>query len=158
MGLAYQGGEFMSAGDEDQRTQAPESHAEARTQEGGKITTPRSTPILPQGGGRKGARGYMQSREPAVKRLIEEQGLLGRTRTPRTHFISYPVFYHITFPSPSHYTRYPDRRPMGPATRAIRSRGPHPVRPPLVIVNYLYRSCFRSGIDGSAPRPCHSQR
>ena len=40
----------MSAGDEDQRTQAPESHAEARTQEGGKITTPRSTPILPQGG------------------------------------------------------------------------------------------------------------
>ena len=48
----------MSAGDEDQRTQAPESHAEARTQEGGKITTPRSTPILPQGG-EVGA-GYMK--------------------------------------------------------------------------------------------------
>ena len=59
-------------------------------------------------GGKERSAGVYAEQRTSREALIEEQGLLGRTRTPRTHFISYPVFYHITFPSPSHYTRYPD--------------------------------------------------
>ena len=60
------------------------------------------------GGGKERSAGVYAEQRTSREALIEEQGLLGRTRTPRAHFISYPIFYHITFPSPSHYTRYPD--------------------------------------------------